>query len=393
MSASVRSDVADLLADLVRIESVTPWLIPDGAGESRIAAHLAAWLAALDGVEVTLEEVAPGRPNVIARLAGSTPGPRLWFNAHSDTVGYANWRDRALEPAIDGDRLVGLGAADDKAGCVTAMLAMRELSANRASLAGEVVAAFTIDEEGASIGTEDLLHRHQREMDACLVLEPDGIERITVEHQGFGWIDIVVHGRAAHGSAPNVGIDAIAGMALVLGRLRALDATGFGHGDGGLSGRTVFHTGTIRGGTDYATYPADCTLGIEIGTQPGERLSNRVSEIEAIFADLRAEDPDFSAETIVMIDRDPFKAAGHETLLRALSDAAVAVAGTRPAEVGMNAWADSGLMQNAGVPTLLFGPVGGNFHAPDEWTSVREVELAGRIVAATARSFCRAAHG
>jgi acetylornithine deacetylase len=391
MSTSIQPLAAELLSDLVRLDSVTPWLIPDGAGEAAIAAHLAAWLEAIDGVEVSLEVVAPGRPNVVARLRGPHPGPRLWLNAHSDTVGYANWRDRALEPVIDGVRLVGLGAADDKSGCVTAMLAMRELAAERGSLTGEVVAAFTVDEEGASIGTEDLLRRHRGEMDACLILEPDGIERITVEHQGFGWIDVIVHGRAAHGSAPDVGIDAIAGMAEVIRRLRALAETGFGHGDGGLNGRTVFHTGTIRGGTDYATYPAECVLGIEIGTQPGEHLANRVAEIEAIFGELRQADPNFRAEVVVKIDRDPFKASGHEALLRALSDATTEIGGRRAAEVGMNAWADSGLTQNAGVPTLLFGPAGGNFHAPDEWASVTEVELAGRIVAATARSFCRPA--
>ena len=389
MSTSVEARAAELLADLVRIESVTPWLIPDGAGEARIAAHLEAWLGAIEGLEVSLEEVEPGRPNVIARLRGTGPGPRLWLNAHSDTVGYANWHDRALEPAIDGDRLVGLGAADDKAGCVTAMLAMRELARQRASLGGEVVAAFTIDEEGASIGTEDLLRRHRDEMDACLILEPDGNERITVEHQGFGWIDIVVRGRAAHGSAPDIGIDAIANMAEVIRRLGELDASGFGRAEGGLSGRTVFHTGTIRGGTDYATYPATCVLGIEIGTQPGEHLSDRVAEIEAIFDDLHRADPDFSGEVVVRIDRDPFLATGHEALLAALSDATLLVAGRRSAEVGMNAWADSGLTQNAGVPTLLFGPAGGNFHAPDEWVSISEVEFAGRIVAEAARSFCR----
>ena len=389
MSTSIQSGAAELLADLVRIESVTPWLIPDGAGEARIATYLEAWLGSIEGLQVSLEEVEPGRPNVIARLRGAGPGPRLWLNAHSDTVGYANWRERALEPALDGDRLVGLGAADDKAGCVTAMLAMRELARRRTSLAGEVVAAFTIDEEGASIGTEDLLRRHRDEMDACLILEPDGNERITVEHQGFGWIDVVVHGRAAHGSAPDVGIDAIANMAEVIRRLKELDAAGFGRGNGGLSGRTVFHTGTVRGGTDYATYPATCVLGIEIGTQPGERLSDRVAEIEAIFEDLHRADPDFSGEVVVKIDRDPFLATGHEALLAALSDATLAVAGRRSAEVGMNAWADSGLTQNAGVPTLLFGPAGGNFHAPDEWVSVSEVEAAGKIVAEAVARFCR----
>src|SRR5438128_2109472 len=101
-------DIEELLSDLVRIESVTPWLIPDGAGEADIALYIAEWLRSV-GIEVNLEEVEPGRPNVIARLAGSGGGRSLCLNQHSDTVGYANWADRALRPERQGDRLVGVG--------------------------------------------------------------------------------------------------------------------------------------------------------------------------------------------------------------------------------------------------------------------------------------------
>lgn len=388
MSATDR-EVEGLLSDLVRIESVTPWLIPDGAGEGAIARWIAAWLEPLDGVKVTLEEAAPGRPNVLARLGGTGGAPALCLNAHSDTVGYANWRERALSPVRDGDRLIGLGAADDKSSCALGMLALRSLAARGVRLRGDVLLACTVDEEGASIGTEDLLRRHS--LGAALVLEPEGIDRVLVEHQGFGWIDVIVHGRAAHGSAPDVGIDAIAHMAEVIRRLRELDGTGFGHGEGGLSGRTVFHTGTIAGGTDYATYPSRCVLGIEIGTQPGEHLADRVREIEAIFARVRETFPDFRGEVDVKIDRDPFSAAGHEVLLDALSRAAEAVIGHGLTLAGANGWGDSGLTQGAGIPTLSFGALGGNFHAPDEWVSLSEIVQGVEILERAIEEFCGAA--
>lgn len=365
--------VETLLSELVRIDSVTPWLIPGAAGEAAIGRYMAGWLERVDGISVALEEVAPGRSNLVARLAGSERGPRLWLNAHMDTVGYANWRERALIPVRDGDRLIGLGAADDKSSCALGMLALRSLAQRQIRLRGDVVLACVIDEEGASSGTEDLLRRHRPEMDACLVLEPEALDRIVVEHQGFGWIDLIVHGRAAHGSAPEVGIDAIVQMAEVIRRLAELDRTGFGHGEGGLSGRTVFHTGTIQGGTDYATYPSRCVLGIEIGTQPGEHLSERVREIEAIFADVARVYPTFRGEVAVRMDRDPFRAVGHEALYDALSRAAERVLGRAPVPAGVNGWGDSGLTQGAGVPTLSYGARGGNFHAPDEWVSVTEV--------------------
>ena len=152
-------EVEELLSDLVRIDSVTPWLIPDGAGEGAIARFMADWLAPL-GVEVELEEVEPGRPNLVARLPGTGGGRSLCLNAHSDTVGYANWADRALVPERRGDHLIGVGVADDKSGCAVGLLALRDLARSGPRLRGDVVLACTIDEEGSSIGTTDLVRRH-----------------------------------------------------------------------------------------------------------------------------------------------------------------------------------------------------------------------------------------
>jgi acetylornithine deacetylase/succinyl-diaminopimelate desuccinylase-like protein len=375
---------SSLLADLVRVESVTPWLIPDGSGERAIAEHIRDWAADLP-VEVSLEEIVPGRVNSLMRLRGSGGGLTLCVNAHADTVGFANWADRALEPKIEGDLMYGLGAADDKSGCVAALLALRQLAESGADLRGDLLVALVADEEGVSIGTEHLIAHH--EMDAMLIVEPDRLPRAIVEHQGFGWVDIVVHGKPAHGSAPEEGVDAIVHMGEVIRRLHRLDAEVFAHNPDPMNGRTVFHTGTIAGGTDYATYPSRAVLGIEIGTQPGEHLSDRVRDIEAIFEEIRAEDPRFSGEIRVALDRDPFRAEGHESLWAALDAATNEELGTPLEASGLNAWADSGLAQAAGIPTLMFGPLGGNFHAPDEWVSIPEVTAAARIVEGTARRF------
>ena len=376
---------AKLLEELVRIESVTPWLIPDGSGEGPIARAMSTWLSDMP-VEVTLDEIQPGRVNLIARLRGSGGGPTLCVNAHSDTVGFANWAERALSPWVEGDRMYGLGVADDKSGCVAALLALRSLVESGVTLKGDLLVACVADEEGVSIGTEDLIERHP--MDAAIVIEPDALPRGIVEHQGFGWIDLIVHGKPAHGSAPDDGIDAIVHMAEVVGRLDRMDREIFRTQPDQLNGRTVFHTGTIKGGTDYATYPAKAVLGIEIGTQPGEHLSDRVKEIELIFADLAQTLPGFSAEVDVKLDRDPFKAEGHEPLLAALDEAAISVIG-RPFEPsGLNAWTDAALLQNAGVPTVLIGSAGGNYHAPDEWASISELTSLANIVERAVTLFC-----
>jgi acetylornithine deacetylase/succinyl-diaminopimelate desuccinylase-like protein len=376
-------DAIQLLSDLVRIESVTPWLVPGGAGESSMVAYLASYLGNL-GIEVEIDEVKPGRPNLIATVRGRQDGPTLCLNAHSDTVGFENWRLEALNPQLDGDRLIGLGACDDKAGCVAMLLTLRELAANPPG-SGSLLAAFVADEEALSIGTERLVERPG--IDAAIVLEPFGLDEVVVAHQGFGWLDVITRGVAAHGSAPETGVDSIAHMAEVIAGLKELDGTSYARTSNLPCGKTVFHTSQIRGGTDYATYPAETTLGIEIGTQPGEHLADRIAEIEAIFARISERDGSFRGETVVRLEREPFTAAGHEHVLAAMNEAFMAVRGRAPAEVGLNAWTDAALLQSAGIPTVLIGPAGGNLHAPGEWVSIPELVQLCEILERTARTF------
>ncbi len=377
-----REDVIELVEAMVRIDSVTPWLIPGGAGEGEVARYIGDWLTDL-GLEVTLEDVEPGRPNVLAWLRGSEPGPTICLSAHSDTVGYASWPDEALNPVIEGDRMIGLGVADDKGGCAVAMLAARELVRSKQPLAGNVLLALVIDEEGVSIGTEHLVAHHADEIDMTINIEPHGSHEIFGEHQGFGWIDIVVHGVPAHGSAPEKGVDAIVHMAEVLTRLHRLDEDVWKPNPDPKNGRTVFHTGTARGGTDYATYPNEVVVGIEIGTQPGETLADRVADIENIFTEVSKTEPNFSGEVRVALDRDPFMGENNAHLLAALVDATEAVNGKPSPVTGLNAWTDAALFQSAGIPTVLFGPEGSGYHAAGEWVSITDLIATTEILRRT----------
>ena len=379
-----RADVTHLLADLIRIDSRNPWLIPGAPGEGAVATFIVERLRPL-GVEVVVDEVSVGRPNVIARLRGSGGGRSLGVNAHIDTVGDAGWPGRSMAPVVEGDRMIGLGAADDKGHAAIMALVLEAMVRSGVRLRGDVVAAFVMDEEATSDGSFDLVKRHP--MDACIVVEPFGLGRAIVTHQGFGWLDVVVHGRAAHGSAPDLGIDAISGAAEVVRRLDALGA-GWAANPHPLNGATVYHASTISGGSDYATYPASATLGIEIGTQPGETIADRVRDIEAIFATIAAERPDFSAEVVVKLHRDPFLASGHEPLWEAVATANRAVTGVDLVAVGENAWMDAAIMQSAGIPTLSIGATGGNLHAPDEWVSLPELVAIGDILERTIVDFC-----
>jgi acetylornithine deacetylase/succinyl-diaminopimelate desuccinylase-like protein len=378
-------DVVTLVSDLVRIDSSNSWLTPGAPGESEVAAYIERWLRPY-GAEITIEEVSPGHPNMIAILRGTGGGKSLCLNSHLDTVGYAGWKDRARVPKVEGDIMTGLGAADDKGHCAAGMLALRSIAESGRRPRGDLWLALTADEEGTSSGTFHFVERHKP--DAVMVLESYGLGSATISHQGFGWIDIIVEGKAAHGCVPEIGVDAIAHMAEVVVRLHRLDAEKFVPNPHPLNGRTVFHTGTIRGGADYASYPAECVLGIEIGTQPGETIDDRVREIEAIFEDVKRVYPKFKARVDVLLSRKPFDAAGHEELWKILSSEEEKEIGRPIVAVGENSWGDSAIFQEAGIPTLMLGAAGGNLHAPEEWVSIGELAKLARIVEGTARRFC-----
>lgn len=379
--------VTQMLTSLVTIESVTPWLIPTGSGEAAVARYVADWLTDT-GAEIEIVEVEPGRPNVLARLRGTGGGPTLCLNAHTDTVGFGGWPDEALVPRIEGDVMYGLGAADDKSGVAAAMLTLRELAQSGNRLRGDLLIACVADEEGISIGSEHLAGNHDG-IDACIVLEPQPNEEIVVEHQGFGWIDVICHGVAAHGCDPHQGVDAIVHLAEVITRMHGHDRQAFEPEPHPMSGRTVFHAGTVTGGTDYATYPNYAKVGIEIGTQPGEHLSDRVAEIERMFADVSRTERGFKGEVIVRLDREPFVASGHEALQQVVVRAMTEVLGHPPAITGMNGWTDAALMQAAGIPTLLMGSLGGNYHAAGEWTSISGLVQLCDVLARVADSYLR----
>ena len=179
--------ITSLLRTLVGIPSVNPALVPGGAGEAEIARCLAAECERL-GMTVSVHEVAPGRPNVVAVLRGADParGRRLLLNGHTDTVGAAGMT-APFVPALRGDRLYGRGASDMKAGLAAMVGAVAAVTAAGDRPRGDVLLTFVIDEEDASIGTAAIAQAHRA--DAAIVTEPTGL-RICVAHKGFVWATI-----------------------------------------------------------------------------------------------------------------------------------------------------------------------------------------------------------
>ncbi|WP_130861480.1 M20 family metallopeptidase [Bacilliculturomica massiliensis] len=381
-----KKEIVELISELVKIESINSWLIPEGSGEKNAQVFMQEYLSRL-GIESHFEEVSDGHYNLAGCLPGSGGGKGLTLYAHADTVGCELWRDRAFVPELRGDKLYGLGAADDKGHCAAIMLALAEIKKNGIPHSGDIHFCFVADEEGETSGTMAYVKKHEPE--AALILEAAPLSSINYTHQGFGWLNIITRGKAGHGSAGAVSADAIYHMAEVIVRLQRNQREIFAPNADPQNGETVYHTSTIRGGTDFASYPEECVLGIEIGTQAGETIQNRVDEIEAIFREVKEICPNFDGRVEVVLARDPFVARGHEELYEILADSIEKIHGVPARAVGDNSWGDAQLFQDAGFPTLGVGADGGNLHAPEEWVSISQMEQLIAVTVDVIGRYCR----
>ncbi|MFB9990841.1 ArgE/DapE family deacylase [Deinococcus oregonensis] len=370
----------DLLAALVRIDSTNPALVPDGAGESRIAQFIVDWLAA-QGIEAELEEAAPGRPSVIARVTGTGGGRSLMLNAHLDTVGTAGM-SAPFEPIIRDGQLYGRGAYDMKAGLAACLLAL--LDARDAQLRGDVILTAVADEEHASLGMQRVLERVTA--DAAIVTEPTELG-VSIAHKGFTWHEVTTHGHAAHGSRPDLGVDAIAHMGRVLGQLEVLGKNLTSREPHPLLGHASIHASLISGGQELSSYPERCMLLVERRTLPGETPEQITSEIDTLLAGL-ATDPHFHAEHRLTLVRDPFGIPEDAPIVQSLQQAAAQVLGRPPAVIGQSFWMDSAFLAAAGIPTVIFGPCGGGAHAAEEWVDLASVQQCRQVLTTTLRAFC-----
>ena len=246
------AELRRLLEALVSVDSINPDLVPGATGEGVLAGLVGDWLGER-GVAVTYQEVAPGRMNVIGRVRGRGAGTSVMLNAHLDTVGTAAMPD-GLRPAVRGGRLYGRGAQDMKSGLAAAMVATA--AATSRPLAGDVILAAVVDEEGESKGTDALLREYTA--DTGIVLEPTG-HLIVPVHKGFAWADIETEGVAAHGSDAEHGVDAIFGMGHVLVELDLLAHRLRTRAPAGLAGTGTLHASLISGGREVPTYPDRCS--------------------------------------------------------------------------------------------------------------------------------------
>jgi len=375
--------VTRTLRDLVQINSINPTLIPGAPGETEIAEYTAGVLRGM-GLDVSVHAATAGRPSVVGRLRGRGTGRSLMLNAHHDTVGVEGMPE-PFSGAVRGGKMYGRGTYDMKGGLAACIGAVKTLIDADAVPAGDVVVAAVADEEHSSLGMQDVLAHHH--VDGAIVTEATALE-LCVAHKGFVWFEIETLGRAAHGSRPDLGVDANLRMGRVLTRLERLEQSLRQRTPHPLVGPPSVHAATLQGGTGLSTYAASCKLGIERRTIPGETVAQVEAEMRDLIEPLQAADPDFHATLTPLLARDWFETPHQSTIAAAVERSARACLGRQTRRMGQSWWMDSALLGAAGTDTVVIGPEGGGAHAAEEWVDLGTVHDLTRILAQAAVEYC-----
>lgn len=378
----------DLAAELVRLPS-HPGL---DRQEEQVVLALDRYLGE-HGLAVQLEEILPGRPNLMVSIAGAKPGPHLLLCGHTDTVPVNSGEPGfGLSGEIRDGRLHGRGAVDMK-GAVAAM-AVAIVALDRRLPAGRVTLAAVIDEEMESLGAEQLVETSFR-AEGAVVGEPTG-NRVALGHKGLEWLEVNLQGRSAHGGTPEQGVNAISAAGEFVAMVERELKPRLAARRHPILGPPTLNFGSVRGGDQPSTVAASCALALDRRTVPGESFQSIVSELTELLARVERNYP--GLHTVVRRVSGGMGNLLHVALVtplesplaRAADSARRRVTGKSGDFTTFPAWTDGALLSGySGIPTIVLGP--GDLalaHSPREAVPVVEILEAAQIYAALALEFC-----
>jgi succinyl-diaminopimelate desuccinylase len=386
------------LCDLVRTPSVYLPGVP-GANEQAAArlvhAQLEAW-----GWRPRWEEVAPGRPNVIAELSGheGADGPLLLFEGHTDVVtpgDPAAWCHDPFGAEIVGRRLYGRGAADMKGGVAAMLFAARALQLAGAPFAGRIRLLVPVDEEGLMLGIKALVAQgHADGAAGAIICEPEERE-VCVAQKGALRLRLICHGRIAHGAMPESGVNALAGMIRLLARVLDLEALFQAEqGTHPLLGKpyitpTVCRAPLSGDASQINCLPDACDAFLDIRSLPSMSHTALIKRIRGLIEALRAEYPAYRFDIETIDDRPATETPVDHPLVQAVVSAHRRIYGAPPAYGGVPGSTDGTILaRDCGVPVVVYGP-GDKLipHQPDEFVDLDEVVRAARVYIVAALGF------
>lgn len=371
------ANVVELCQALVRIPSVNPDGDPGTplTGEAECARYIAGFLEHC-GAEAFLDEVEPGRPNVIGRFpslpsADGAPKPRIVFGPHTDTVSVGGMSIEPFSGVLREGRVWGRGASDTKGPMAAMLWALFEMRERIPALPVEVHFAGFMSEESAQLGSQHFA-RHHGSYALAIVGEPTEL-RTVFRHKGCLWADVITHGVAVHGATPELGENAIVKMARLVQALdtdfRALLVEAGGMDE--WLGSSTINLGMIQGGTRSNIVADRCTLRVDMRTTPG--LNRNGGALALLTSFIQGLDP--KAEIRPLPETFPLDTDADNPLVQTLVQCGAPLAGAP--------WfCDAAFLAAAGIPAIAIGPGSiAQAHTKDEYIATADLEAGAAFFA------------
>ena len=387
-------EVMNLTQALVRIPSVYRPNVPDG-NESRAAQFVYDYLKRL-GLEVYMEEVAPGRPNVIGILDSGRPGKTILFEGHTDVVTEGDrdaWSYDPFGAVVEGGRMYGRGTNDTKGNLSAAIAAVHAIKRSSLKWKGKIILCVPCDEEGMMIGIKHFIAQGwAKGVDGAIICEPEE-NQICITQKGAMRAILRTYGKMAHGAMPLSGINPNTRMAQAICELMKLEEKekrrlGEHHYLGWPSITPTIILGPEKGEPQINVIPDHCMTTLDIRTIPGQEHNQLRINIETILAKLASKDADFKASFEVTESRPWTLTSLDDPIVKASIESYRRVAGKDPVFNGVPGATDGTFLHLAGIPIVTTGA--GDRHVPhqiNEYIDLAELVEASRIYAETALIF------
>ncbi len=374
----MHQSVVSLLQQLVRIPSVNPDNDPGTAdtGEETLAVFLAGWLESI-GAEVRLEEVRPGRPNLIARFAPVDGRPRILLGPHLDTVGVAGMTIHPFGGTIRDGRLWGRGASDTKGPMAAMLWALHENRARLGDLPVAVDFVAFMGEESGQWGSKDFAANHAGEYVFAFIGEPTTMNIVHVT-KGSLWATLQATGRAAHSSMPERGDNAILKLARALDRLDCHLGARLATFQHPVLGHATLNIGTIRGGTRPNIVPDLAEAEIDIRITPA--LSADGGALKLL--DRTIDEHQLPVKIVNPHENPPMDTPADHPMIRRLLEIEPSIQ-----LAGAPWFSDAAHLASGGVPAVCIGPGSiDQAHTADEFIELAELERGAEILSRFIRS-------
>ena len=361
-----KQEALELLRSMIKTNTVNP-----PGNEKELAVKLAALMNS-EGIEAETVEVLPGRDNLIVRMAGENHGKLLAATGHLDTVppGGIPWEhDPFAADVVDG-KLYGRGTSDMKSGDAAFLYAMIKLKREGIVPKQDVIFIGTVSEENGSLGAKAFVEAvGMKNVDALLVCEPSSNE-LDIAHKGAVWVKVKFYGKTAHGSMPDLGVNAVSRAAKFIA---AIDAQSFDVKPDDILDMPSCSVNICQGGVATNVVPDYCEVNIDFRTIPGQTAEDIKAYLNKALDSAAKDDKDFKAEIEILSDLAAVRCPEGASILDALDKAA----GRKHIRRGVRFYTDASTLVRdyPEKQVVIYGPgISEMAHQPNEYCEVEQFE-------------------